>query len=179
MIEQLLGQRKVILVGHGMGAWISFLIAQRRPDLVSGIVGLSADPDFTEELLWKSLSEEIKSKIMTEGVCEITWGKEKYPITKNLIEDGRKNLLLAGGPNSVQVKCPVRLIHAMFDEEVPYSLVLKLVENISVKDVSVVLMKDASHAMEGEEEFKVMRSMIEEINTAFKGDFDLRSPASG
>ena len=49
-----------------MGAWISFLIALRRPDLVAGIVGLSADPDFTEELLWKSLSEDIKEKIMQE-----------------------------------------------------------------------------------------------------------------
>ena len=80
-----------------MGAWISFLIALRRPDLVAGIVGLSADPDFTEELLWKSLSEDIKQQIMTAGSAEITWGKEKYPITKELILDGRKNLLLAGG----------------------------------------------------------------------------------
>ena len=89
---------KAILVGHGMGAWISILIAKKRPDLVSGIVGLSADPDFTEELLWKNLSDEIKKKIMDEGSCEITWGKEKYPISRNLIEDGRQNLLLAGGP---------------------------------------------------------------------------------
>lgn len=51
-----------------MGAWISFLIALRRPDLVAGIVGLSADPDFTEELLWKSLSEDIKEKIMQEVI---------------------------------------------------------------------------------------------------------------
>ena len=80
-----------------MGAWISFLIALRRPDLVAGIVGLSADPDFTEELLWASLSEDIKQQIMTAGSAEITWGTEKYPITKELILDGRKNLLLAGG----------------------------------------------------------------------------------
>ena len=66
------------------------------PHLVSGIVGMSADPDFTEELLWKTLSEEVKTKIMNDGVYEITWGINKYPITRNLIEDGRKNLLLAG-----------------------------------------------------------------------------------
>ena len=66
------------------------------PNLVSGIVGMSADPDFTEELLWKTLSEDVKTKIMNDGVYEITWGINKYPITRNLIEDGRKNLLLAG-----------------------------------------------------------------------------------
>lgn len=171
---------KAVLVGHGMGAWISILIARRRPDLVSGIVGLSADPDFTEELLWKNLSEDIKKKIMDEGSCEITWGKEQYPISRRLIEDGRQNLLLAGGPGSVRVQCPVRLVHSLQDEEVPYQLAVQLIEKIASSDASLVLMKgSSSHAMEGEQEFRTMRSMINEVLDAFKGDFDLRSPASG
>ena len=94
------GGKKVILVGHGLGTWISFLIALKNPQLVSGIVGMSADPDFTEELLWKTLSEEVKEKIMNDGVYEITWGNNQYPITRSLIEDGRKNLLLAGPPGA-------------------------------------------------------------------------------
>ena len=99
MIENLLGQKqgKTILVGHGVGAWISFIIASRRPDLVRGVVGIAADPDFTEELLWKGLSEEVKNTIMTEGSALIKWGGSKYPISKKLIEDGRLNLLLPGG----------------------------------------------------------------------------------
>lgn len=179
MIDKILPRTKSILVGHGIGTWISFLIAAKRPDLVSGIVGMSADPDFTEELLWKSLSQDIKNKIMNDGVYDVTWGNEKYPITKNLIEDGRKNLLLAGGKNSIPVKCPIRLIHAMYDEEVPYSFALKLIENCSSKDASLVLLKSSSHDLEGESEFYTMRSMILEVMTAFKGDFDLTSPGSG
>ena len=85
-----------------MGAWISFIIASKRPDLIRGVVGIAADPDFTEELLWKTLSEEVKNKIMTEGVAEIQWGANKYPISRNLIEDGRKNLLLTGGKGDYQ-----------------------------------------------------------------------------
>lgn len=174
-------KEKLILVGHGMGAWISFLIALRRPDLVGGIVGLSADPDFTEELLWKGLSEEIKEKIMTDGSCEITWGKERYPITRGLILDGRENLLLAGGPGSVKVRCPVRLAHALNDEEVSHQFSLRLLDCVASKDASLVLLKgEASHAMEGEAEFKAMRNMIMEVLQASKGgQFDLRSPGSG
>ena len=93
----MLRQGQVVLVGHGVGAWIAFLVASQRPDLVSGIVGLAADPDFTEELLWKTLDEEVKNKIMNDGQCEIKWGNDKYLISRNLIEDGRKNLLLTGG----------------------------------------------------------------------------------
>lgn len=170
---------KVVLVGHGVGSWIAFIIAKKRPDLVSGIVGMAADPDFTEELLWKRLPEDVKNKIMTEGVADIVWGKEKYPISRNLIEDGRKNLLLKGGAGSIPVTCPVRLIHGLLDEEVPHTLALQLVDNVASSDASVVLLKQSTHSMDTEQDFKTMRSMILEVLTAFKGDFDLRSPGSG
>lgn len=102
LVERLIApyERKVVLVGHGLGAWISIIVASKRPDLISGVVGLAADPDFTEELLWKRLPEDVKDKIMREGTYTITWGNEQYPISKNLIEDGRKNLLLTGQPGN-------------------------------------------------------------------------------
>lgn len=90
---------KPILVGHGVGAWIAFLVAMKRPEIVGGLVGLAADPDFTEELLWKNLSDDAKGKIMQNGIHEITWGQETYKISRTLIEDGKKNLLLNKGPS--------------------------------------------------------------------------------
>ena len=58
-------------------------------------------------------------------------------------------------------------------------MALKLLENVKAADASITLMKDATHVMEGEEEFKYMRACITQIMNAFKGDYDLRSPASG
>ena len=180
VIENILSSAgKVVLVGHGVGTWVSMLVASRRPDLISGVVGLSADPDFTEELLWKSLPEDKKSEIMTEGVAEITWGNDKYKISKKLIEDGRDNLLLNGEPGSIPVTCPVRLVHSLNDEEVPYALALKLLENCASTDATVCLVKGSSHALDREVDMKTMRAMIIEVLDAFKGEFDLRSPGSG
>eukprot|EP01035_Chromulina_nebulosa_P018941 gene18941-24749_t len=172
-------EKKVVLVGHGLGAWVSLIVARERPDIVAGIIGLAADPDFTEELLWKKLSDEVKEKILNEGVYEITWGHEKYPITRNLIEDGRKNLLLNGAPGSVNVRCPVRLIHGLSDEEVPYQLAVQLVDNLASSDASVVLLKKSTHSMDREADFKTMRSMIIEVIDAAYGGYDLTSPGSG
>lgn len=146
---------------------------------VIGIIGLSADPDFTEELLWKNLPEDIKDKIMTEGICEITWGKDKYPITRNLVEDGRKNLLLTGQSSSLEVKCPVRLIHGLDDAEVPFDLALRLLSKISTSDASLMLMKTSGHLLGRQADYKVLKTAIMEVVNIEYGQYDLRSPASG
>ena len=81
---------------------------------------------------------------------------------------------------SLQVQCPVRLIHAQTDEEVPYSIALKLIETCSTKDASLVLIKSATHAMEGKREFATMRFMISDIIDATRNNqYDLTSPGSG
>jgi len=139
--------KKAVLVGSGVGGWVAVLVTLKRPDLVRGIVGLSADPDFTEDLLWSKLPSEEKDAIMSEGFKEISWGgrNEVYPITSSLIEDGRDNLVLRGGPKSLKIDCPVRLIHSLDDEEVPYSVPLKLATCIDNDDVEVVFPKVGGH----------------------------------
>ncbi|CAN0216545.1 unnamed protein product, partial [Phaeothamnion confervicola] len=75
LIEAVAPTKKCVLVGGGVGGWVSVLVALRRPDLVCGLVGLAADPDFTESLLWKYLPEEKKAEIMEKGTSNVTWGK--------------------------------------------------------------------------------------------------------
>ena len=53
LLDSLPKSMRYTLVGAGVGSWLSFLVAQSRPDLVTGVVGMSCDPDFTEDLLWK------------------------------------------------------------------------------------------------------------------------------
>jgi len=100
--------------------------------------------DFTEDLLWKGLPEQTKNEIMERGYKEIQWGKfnATYPVTSTLIEDGRANLVLRGGPRSLPIRCPVRLIHAMDDDEVPVETSLKLAECLQSRNVVVTMPKE-------------------------------------
>ena len=141
---------KAVLVGVGVGGWVAVLVALRRPDLVRGIVGLSADPDFTEDLLWKQLPEEEKDAIMKEGFREVKWGgrQEVYPITSSLIEDGRQNLVLRGGKDSLEIMCPIRLIHSLEDEEVPYSTPLRLADAIVTNNIRIIMPKVGGHDLQ-------------------------------
>lgn len=183
VMENVLKSKKVLLVGFGVGTWVSFVIAARRPDLVKGIVAMATDIDFTEELIWKKLSDDIKNKIMTEGSANIPWGNSGniYPISKALIEDGRQHLILKDRkPNTYPVRCPVRLMHAIDDDEVPYVYALKIVNAITSLDANVVLLKRSTHSMDNEADIHTMRFLIEEVMTdARLRVFDLRSPASG
>lgn len=182
VLEKVFGKKnppKAVLVGHGVGAWVAFLVALKRPDLVRGIVAMGADPDFTEVLLWKKLPEDIKDKIMTEGLCEIKWGLETYPISRKLVLDARDNLLLTGGRGSIKLTCPVRLIHGLRDEEVPFDYALQLADKCASQDVKVMLLKGSTHMMDLPDDMRAMRDMVQDTMDAFIGEFDLTCPGSG
>jgi len=178
IIEQVLEGRKAIVVGAGVGGWVGTVLASKRPDLVAALVGIAADPDFTVDLLEAQLPEETLRRIKEDGICNVEWGKTTYPISRKLLEDGRDNLVLRGDPGSLKIKCPVRLVHGIDDEEVPYETALRLASMISHNDVTVTLIKGSEHAMEDEEDFKKLRHAVEDALTNVY-EYDLRTPASG
>jgi pimeloyl-ACP methyl ester carboxylesterase len=169
--------RRVVLVGAGVGGWIACRVAMEEPELVGGIVGLAADPDFTEELLLKRLPGDVIERIM-EGMEEIKWGGGTYTITKALIQDARDSHLLLDGPDrTLDIQCPVRLLHGLEDEEVPYSTAIRLANRIKTEDVTVSLSK-SGHYMDDIDDFKRTRLAIQDcIESIFV--VDLRSPSSG
>jgi len=162
-----MGGTKAIFVGAGVGVWVAVLVALKRPDLARGLVGIGGDPDFTEDLLWKELPEETKEEIMTKGFKEITWGRFNavYPVTSGLIEDGRKNLVLRGGPKSLPITCPVRLIHCINDEEVPVETSMKLAECMQSQNCVISMPKDGLNS-------KAINRAIEQC-IEFTQDYDV------
>ena len=107
-----------------MGGWLALLLARevaRRPGSrasLAGLVLIAPAPDFTEELMWKGFPPEVKHEIETKGVWlrPSEYG-DPYPITRALIEDGRKHLLLG---SSIDVGCPVRILQGAKDPDVPW-----------------------------------------------------------
>lgn len=168
--------KRVVVVGAGVGGWIACLLAMRRPDLIGGIVGLAADPDFTEDLLLKRLPAEVIDRIMS-GLENVKWGHRVYPITRALIEDARNHLILEGPDKGLPIKCPVRLLHGLYDEEVPFETAIRLANRLETNDVTVSLSK-STHYLDDFDDFKRTRVAIQDcIESIFF--FDLRTPGSG
>mmetsp|Transcript_45608 Transcript_45608/g.110997 ORF Transcript_45608/g.110997 Transcript_45608/m.110997 type:complete len:160 (+) Transcript_45608:3-482(+) len=139
--------------------------AEKMPASVVGLVGIAADPDFTEDVVLPKLSEEIKKKIQAEGAADFEWGGKQYTLTQKMIEDGRDMCLLSKGPGTIPVDVPVRLIQGLGDEEIPPERALKLSDSIQGKDVVITYVKYGSHEMDDTEaDFKRIYVQIEDID---------------
>ena len=114
----------LLLVGSSMGGWIALLLARALAGRVAGLVGIAAAPDFTERLMWQSMTPGERATIARQGYLDVPseYG-DPYRITLRLIEDGRKHLLLDG---PIPLTCPVRLLQGQRDADVPWETALLL-----------------------------------------------------
>ena len=119
--------------------------------------------DFTEELIWKQLADPIKREIEEKGVWN--WpsdydGGEPYPITKGLIEDGRKHLMLGG---LIETGCPVHILQGVKDPDVPWRHALELVARFARDDVVLTLVKDGDHRLSRPEDIERLFAAVGEF----------------
>jgi pimeloyl-ACP methyl ester carboxylesterase len=141
-----------VVIGSSMGGWMALLmareIAKRAIDAsLAGLVLIAPAPDFTEELMWKGFSPEIRREIETRGVwlrpSEYGDGTP-YPITRALIEEGRNHLLLG---SSIDVGCPVRILQGARDPDVPWKHAFTLAQRLPAEDVVLTMIQDGDHRL--------------------------------
>lgn len=137
-----------VLVGSSIGGWVMTLAALARPDRVAGMVGIAAAPDSTADLVPGRLTPEMSAALARDGVAyrPSAYDAEPYPITRKLIDDGDRRLVLRG---EIPLDCPVRLIHGTADPDVPWQQSQKLMAALRSTDVELMLVKDGDHRLSG------------------------------
>ena len=135
-----------ILVGSSLGGWIMLLAALARRERVQGLVGIAAAPDATEDLLWPRLDMAQRHELLTTGSVTLPseYDPAGYPYRLTLIEDGRRHLVMRA---PIPVDCPVRLLHGLADDSVPWETSLRLAERLTSRDVAVTLVKGGDHRL--------------------------------
>jgi pimeloyl-ACP methyl ester carboxylesterase len=157
-----------IVVGSSMGGWIALLLARalarRRSGgaTVAGLVLIAPAPDFTEDLMWAEFSPEVRREIEEKGswLRPSAYGEAPYPITRALIEDGRKHLLL---DRPIELGCPVRILQGVKDPDVPFAHSMKLVSCLAQDDVVLTLIKDGDHRLSRPEDIERLTRAIDEL----------------
>jgi pimeloyl-ACP methyl ester carboxylesterase len=161
VIDQLT-QGPQILLGSSMGGWVMVRTALARSTRIAGLIGIAVGPDFTEDLMWNEFSADERATLMEKGVVDVQsdYDPRPYPITRNLIEDGRKNLVLRG---DIAIDCPVRLLHGQDDTGVPWQTSLALADKITGKNVEVLLIKDGDHRLSRPQDLSRLCAVLDNV----------------
>jgi pimeloyl-ACP methyl ester carboxylesterase len=158
-----------VVIGSSMGGWLALLIARElaRRDRVSaatirGMVLIAPAVDFTEELMWKRFPAEVKQEIERNGVWArpSQYSVEPYPVTRNLLEEARRHLLLEG---MIETGCPIRILQGVQDPDVPWRHAVELTSRFAQDDVVLTLVKDGDHRLSRPEDIERLIAAVAEF----------------
>ena len=127
-----------------MGAWIALRQFKIFKKQIMGFLGIGSAPEFLENLMWKKFSKKIKQETIKKGIYQLKHGNYEYPITYQLIKDGRKNRVLNKKINS---KINVTMVHGEYDEAVPVSYSRKVLKLFPKARKKLIIVKKGDHSL--------------------------------
>lgn len=165
-------QGKQILVGSSMGGYLALLLwkhfLQTSPEeaaRIQGLILIAPAWDMTKELLWNNFTEDIQNQIRDSGVYHrpSTYGDGPYPITRNLINDGKKHLLFADNWRFPKQRPPIRILHGIQDHDVPHTHSNRLIRSLEEGNTQLRLVDDGDHRLSRPQDLEYLRAFLSDI----------------
>ena len=160
LIKKIIKNNKFILVGSSMGSWISLNQFKFFHKQILGFVGIGSAPEFLENLMWKKFNKKIKKEIKTKGIYNLKYGNYVYPLTYQLIKDGRNNRILK---KIISKRIFVTMIHGNKDEVVPVSYSRKVLKMFSKSKKKLLVIKNGDHSLSSKKNLIRITSEINNI----------------
>ncbi len=158
MIDFLLQEKPVILVGSSMGGWVALLLARLMRHNIVGLVGLAAAPDFTRDIQ-SLMNDAQREQLLQQGFFPLPsdYGDTPYMITQSLLDDGEKHCVLDG---TLNITCPVRLIQGKKDTDVPWQTAQKLYDVLKTNDKKIIYQGDSDHRLSSPVDLDVLKKTV-------------------
>jgi len=153
LIKKFVKNNDFIIVGSSMGAWLALKQFQEFKSQIKGFLGIGSAPEFLENLMWKKFSKKMKSETIKNGILHLKHGNYEYPITLQLIKDGRKNKVLN---KKISSKINVTMVHGQKDEVVPVSYSRKVLKIFQKAKKKLVIVKDGDHSLSSQKWLKII-----------------------
>ncbi|MDC3054122.1 lysophospholipase [bacterium] len=151
LIRKFVKKNNFIIIGSSMGSWIALNQFKYFRNQIKGFIGIGSAPEFLERLMWRKFPKKIKNEIKLKGISHIKNGDYEYPITYQIIRDGRKNKVLTKKINS---KILITMFHGQRDEAVPVSFSRKVLSIFSRAEKKMVIIKNGDHSLSNKQSIK-------------------------
>ena len=162
VIKKIVKKNNFILIGSSMGAWLALNQFRYFKSFIKGFVGIGSAPEFLTRLMWNKFPKKTKRELLKTRKILIKNGGYEYPITLQLIKDGRKNKVLQRKINS---KIDVTMIHGQKDEVVPVGFSRLVLKVFSKAKKKIVIIKNGDHSLSSE---RPLGKIIKELQTIIK-----------
>ena len=158
LIKKIIRKNDFIIIGSSMGAWIALNQFKYFKKQIKGFLGIGSAPEFLTRLMWNKFPKKIKKEVIKKGITNIESGQYKYPITYQLIKDGRKNKVLSKKINS---RIEITMIHGQKDEVVPVSFSRKVLAIFTKAKKKLMVIKNGDHSLSDK---KSLNKIVKELN---------------
>ena len=153
LIKKIVKKNNFILIGSSMGAWISLNQFKFFKNQIKGFLGIGSAPEFLENLMWKKFTKKMKQETQKKGIYHLKHGNYEYPITYQLIKDGRKNRVLN---KPINIETRVTMVHGEKDEVVPVSYSKKVLKIFPKAQKKLIVIKNGDHSLSTKKWLKII-----------------------
>jgi esterase/lipase len=160
LIKKIVKKNDFILVGSSMGSWLSLNQFKYFQKQIKGFMGIGSAPEFLERLMWKKFTKKMKQETIIKGIYNLKHGDYEYPITYQLIKDGRKNKVFQ---KRFKTKINITMIHGKKDEVVPVIYSRKILRLFKKAEKKLVIIKNGDHSLTNKKNLKKITLELDKI----------------
>jgi len=160
LIKKFVKKDYFTIVGSSMGAWLALKQFQIFKSQIKGFLGIGPAPEFLENLMWKKFTKKMKSETIQKGILQLKHGNYEYPITLQLIKDGRKNKVLN---KKIISNINVTMIHGQKDDVVPVSYSRKVLKIFQKAKKKLVIINNGDHSLSSQRWLKIIMKELKLI----------------
>ena len=163
IIKKIVKKNYFLIIGSSMGAWIGLNQFRYFKNQIVGMLGIGSAPEFLDRLMWNRFPKKIKNEILKKGVAVINHGNDKkyqYPISYQLIKDGRKNKVFS---KKIFNKIQISMFHGQKDEVVPVSFSRKVLSIFKNAQKKLIIIKKGDHSLSNSKSLNMMKGELSTI----------------
>ena len=162
LLKKTIKKNKIFFIGSSMGAWISLNQFKFFKNQIKGFLGIGSAPEFLENLMWKKFTKKMKAETIKKGIYYLKHGNYTYPITLQLLRDGRKNRVFN---KKIKSKIKVTMVHGQKDEVVPVSYSKRILKIFTSAKKKLVIVKNGDHSLSSNKGLKILNKEIKLITS--------------